>query len=348
MIYFKNIDVDLISLVIASVILLFIFLLLSNRKKDKHYFRDMIDLSSPLISYYNKGKIDDQAIYLTLLDLISQGFYKIERVKEQLFLKWQGNNLFDIEPYKLNNNEKILVKYINSILFEYKNVSIEQLGELIKSNLNFHKMINKFYNSIKIEIKHSYGYIRRENNYFIVILLVLIYSIMVFNINSIIGLVLGCLYTVGVIFIGLVLKNFTLSIKGIINILFLIYVIFIVITPFFPTFTINGILTTLAIFNPILFVVVAYIFNLKFYTPKQKELMFKINGIKNFLIEFSNLDKKSVEYINLFNKYYAYAVALDVKLEPVYQDMEFDDNSLNTLSSLDLAMYITNFIYKKF
>ena len=82
MIYVKNIDVDLISLVIASVILLFIFLLLSNRKKDKHYFRDMIDLSSPLISYYNKGKIDDQAIYLTLLDLISQGFYKIERVKE--------------------------------------------------------------------------------------------------------------------------------------------------------------------------------------------------------------------------------------------------------------------------
>ncbi len=80
MLYFKGINVELINLVIASIILLVVFILLNNNKKEKHYFRDMIDLSGPLISYYNKGKIDNQTLYLTLLDLISKGFYKIERV----------------------------------------------------------------------------------------------------------------------------------------------------------------------------------------------------------------------------------------------------------------------------
>ena len=145
MLYFKDINVELINLVIASIILLVVFILLNNNKKEKHYFRDMIDLSGPLISYYNKGKIDNQTLYLTLLDLISKGFYKIERVEDKLVLKWQKGSLFDVDKYELKSTEKILAKYINSILFEYQNATLEQLGELIKSNLNFNNMINKFY-----------------------------------------------------------------------------------------------------------------------------------------------------------------------------------------------------------
>lgn len=346
MLYFKDINVELINLVIASIILLVVFILLNNNKKEKHYFRDMIDLSGPLISYYNKGKIDNQTLYLTLLDLISKGFYKIERVEDKLVLKWQKGSLFDVDKYELKSTEKILAKYINSILFEYQNATLEQLGELIKSNLNFNNMINKFYDDFKYEIKHSYGYIRKENNYFLAILLTLIYTISVFNISSLSGIFIGGIYTFLVIILGLVLKNFTLSLKGFFNVFLLIYIVLMSITPIFPTFTVNGILPTLAIFNPILFIVIAYILNLRFYTPKQKELMFKIEGMKNFLNDFSNMDKRSVEYINLFNKYYAYAVALDIKLDDMYQGMEYDDNSLNTLTSLELVNGLSNLFYK--
>ncbi len=58
------------------------------------------------------------------------------------------------------------------------------------------------------------------------------------------------------------------------------------------------------------------------------------------------MDKKSLEYINLYDKYYAVSVALDVKLENPHTGLEYEDSSLETLNSIEFAEIIFSHIIK--
>ena len=345
MIYIKNIHIYNFYLVLLILIIIYLILKHYNKKNKIFYFRDIPKIPSAMISYYAKGKIDNRTVWLTILDLIGKNFYKIEKVDNKYFLKWQKGKLFELNSYNLSNSEKTLIKFINSIIYEKKIVSIDTIDDYMKTDLNFHKKINRFYGNFRFEIRESYGFIKKENNYFLAFLLILIYTILTFNISSISALVLAMVYTTFVILLCSVLKNLQFNKEGLLNIVILIFTLFFLLFFLIPTFIMNK-LFFLVLFNPILFIDVILILNLKFYTKKQKEICKQISGLKNFLEYFSNMDKKSLEYINLFDKYYAVAVALDVKLENPHSGLNYDDSSLDTLSSVEFAEIMFSFLIK--
>ena len=345
MIYLKGIQIYHFYAITVILIIIYLIIKYYNKKNKTFYFREIPKIPSAMISYYAKGKIDNRTVWLTILNLISKNYYKIEKIKDKYFLKWQKGTLFELDNYDLSTSEKTLVKFINSIIYEKKVVSIDTIDDYMKTDLNFDKKINRFYGNLKFEIRESYGFIRKENNYFFAFLLMLIYTILTFNISSISALVLAMVYTTFVILLCSVLKNIQFNKEGLLNVIILIFTLFFLLFFLIPTFIMNK-LFFLVLFNPILFIDVILILNLKFYTKKQKEICKQISGLKNFLEYFSNMDKKSLEYINLFDKYYAVAVALDVKLENPHSGLNYDDSSLDTLSSVEFAEIIFSFLIK--
>ncbi len=345
MIYIKNIHIYNFYLVLIILIIVYLIIKYYNKKNKTFYFRDIPKIPSAVMSYYTKGKIDNRTIWLTILDLISKNFYKIEKKENKYFLKWQKGKLFELDNYDLSDSEKLLIKFINSIIYEKKDISIDILDDYMKTDLNFNKKINRFYSKFRYEIKENYGILRKENYYFLAFLLVLVYTIMIFNVVNITSLIVSMFYSVFVILICLVLKNVNFNIKGIINIVILFFVLLFLLIPILPTFIMNKLLL-FVIFNPLLFINVILILKLNFYTIKQKEICKKIEGLKNFLQYFSNMDKKSLEYINLFDRYYAVSVALDVKLENPYTGLGYEDKSLDTLNSMEFVEIIFSHIIK--
>ena len=103
----------------------------------------------------------------------------------------------------------------------------------------------------------------------------------------------------------------------------------------------------ITIFNPFLFLDVIPVLKIPFYIEKQKEIGKQILGLKNFLEYFSTMNKKSLEYINLFDKYYAVTVALGVKLENPHSELDYDDSSLDTLNSVEFIEILFSPILKK-
>lgn len=103
----------------------------------------------------------------------------------------------------------------------------------------------------------------------------------------------------------------------------------------------------ITLFNPFLFLDVISVLKIPFYIEKQKEIGKQILGLKNFLEYFSTMNKKSLEYINLFDKYYAVTVALGVKLENPHSELDYDDSSLDTLNSVEFIEILFSPILKK-
>ncbi len=345
MIYLKGIQIYHFYIITFILIIIYFIIKYYNKKNKTFYFRDIPKIPSSVMSYYVNGKIDDRTIWLTILDLISKNYYKIEKIKNKYYLKWQKGKLFEFDDYDLTESEKLLIKFINSIIYEKKDVSIDILDDYMKTDLNFNKKINRFYSRFRYETKDKYGILRKENNYFLAFLLVIIYTIMIFNVVNITSLIATIYYAIFVILICLVLKNINLSIKGLVNIILLLFTLFLIIIPIFPTFVMNKLLL-ITLFNPFLFLDVTAILKIQFYTEKQKEIGKQILGLKNFLEYFSTMDKKSLEYINLFDKYYAVAVALGVKLENPHPGLNYDDSSLDTLNSIEFIEMLFSPILK--
>ena len=223
MIYLKGIQIYHFYIITFILIIIYFIIKYYNKKNKTFYFRDIPKIPSAVMSYYVNGKIDDRTIWLTILDLISKNYYKIEKIKNKYYLKWQKGKLFEFDDYDLIESEKLLIKFINSIIYEKKDVSIDILDDYMKTDLNFNKKINRFYSRFRYETKDKYGILRKENNYFLAFLLVIIYTIMIFNVVNITSLIATIYYAIFVILICLVLKNINLSIKGLVNIILLLF-----------------------------------------------------------------------------------------------------------------------------
>lgn len=98
---------------------------------------------------------------------------------------------------------------------------------------------------------------------------------------------------------------------------FMIYILFLnyFITLFCCFFLQNGEISILCFANEILLLFLAYIENKKIYirTSKGKMLSQKLNGLKNYLVDFSIINERNVEDINLWDYYILYAIIFDLK-----------------------------------
>jgi len=343
--YFIIENLNLINFIIANIGLIIILLLLIwNKRKinnTKQYWRERPkNLSVAIINYYYKGKITKDTIWLTLLDLISKGYYGLEKRNDEYFIFWKKDKLLDLDNCNLNSFEKEITNYINVILVENKNkeISLKDLKNAMSIDLELNVFITKFYALLKEEIKKSYGLIDKNQNYTLSFLISFLYYCLVFSPGSIIGYGIGLVYSLIVMVVSMIFRNAKFGYKMMIEIIILMLLLIVFSIPFIPTIikSSNPIALILSIFNPILIIVNVVILKIKFYTKKQKDLMNEVYGLKEFFTDFSLLSEKDLKYIELFKQYYALAVALEVKIEKIIPNsFDYDDNEFDTFTSMD-------------
>jgi len=344
-------EITIYQIVLISIIFLIIyFIITSIRKqfKNMNYFREIPDNLHPaIIQYYSDGEFNNKAFWFILLNLIRSGYYKFERfkVKDDIDyqLKWQKDDFYKLDSYNLKDYEKMVIKYINTFIISNDNrtgktILLSTLNEQIKADFNLQKLIDELYSSLRHEIKYSYGFINRENNYLIASFLCLTYYFILFpDFKYIIG---GILYTMLILVISRVLGNAKFSLKGIFGIFLLIYVIAVLLIPIMPSlfFVKSPSILILIYFNPLLIFLTTYIMTTEIYTHKQKELMKKIYGSKMFLKDFTLLKYRPVDYVNFVSYYYVLAEVYNIKItDQEYNNALYDDDTFDTLSSVEFA-----------
>ncbi|MEG2322054.1 MAG: DUF2207 domain-containing protein [Bacilli bacterium] len=334
----KNINTENIILAIILIIIFGIGMYFYNKTKNikKLYCRQIPNIPLAMLSYYDKGKISDKTIWYTILDLTARKYYKIEKQGTTYFLEWQKEHFFELDSYDLKKFEKTLAKFINSIIVEDHNrIDLNLLQDKMQFNMTFPKMINKFYQEYKNEIKNNYGFLNKTLNLFLAVLLISCYVALIIEVNVKDDIYFAIGYAGLILGISGVLKNIKFNFKGLINIFLIIYLILIIVLPF--VFSSSGLMPILILMNPLLIICVIYILQSRFYNSKQKELYYQIEGLKYFLNDFSILNKQDLEFISIYDKYYAVACILDIKLtKNPYNNVAYDDDSFETIDAIEL------------
>lgn len=351
MIYFYDliVEVKLLQILILTFYLIFIFIvcLFYKRKKNKkQYFRDIPDdLPIVVLKYYSDGKFSSKSVWLILLDLIRRDYYKLEWNKDKTVYKirWNKHDMFNLKEYNLYSFEERLVKYINTYLINNKenSIDIKDLFNQMKLDPKLNERIDEIYDNLKSEVKNCYGLVSYVKNYEYAFLTILVYFFIIFQSYNYI--LLGIIYSGLILLISTVLKNIKFNLNGIIMFIILLFSTVTLLSLFIPMFLFveNGILLLILYFNPLLFIVITQILKLKMYEKKQKELLDKINGLKMFMKDFSNLKDKPMSYIEFYEEYYVLAEALGVKInDKKYINYEYDDKSFESIDAID---YVTIF-----
>lgn len=95
-------------------------------------------------------------------------------------------------------------------------------------------------------------------------------------------------------------------------------IVYIILINFFVTFFMlfsNSIVGVLCLFNTIILFLLCYIANKKIYirTKEGKLLCDKLNGLNNFLTDFSIINERQLKEISLWDYYIIYAIIFDLK-----------------------------------
>ena len=352
---FKYIYININNILLVNILLLvvgYIIFLIRKKYEDNTFFYRDIPKNLPIavLSYYNEGKISDKTIWITILDLISKGYYKIEKDNDNYYLIWNKDEKINYKDNNLKDYELKLVNMINNLirLNKEKKIDLNSLKYEIDLSINSKEQINNFYNSLKSEIKNTYGFYRKNENTYYSLIILFIYSYLLFLPTNITDYIDILIYSLSIYLVCNIAKYLTLDRKGLSSIVVLVYIIsmILLVIPIFIRSNYNFIVLIFSLFNPILIIVISYLLKTTFGNKKQIELKKEINGLKNFLINFSTLEEKEIDYIKLYDRYYTASVALDVKLENnPYQNLEYDDNSLDTLNSMDLLLELSDVIF---
>ncbi|MDD2435190.1 MAG: DUF2207 domain-containing protein [Bacilli bacterium] len=359
-------NIEIYHVILVGLLFLFTYIIISkinNKFKDVLYYREIPDNLHPaIIQYYSDGYINDQSFWLIFLELIQKGYYKFERfeVDNQIEykIKWMKDDYYDLSSYKLNDYEKLVIKYINTFILsddrqtkqKDETILLSTLQERIKGDfINLKKLIDKIHSSIRLEIKHSYGFIHKENNIFLAVIFIFAYyiliSIGVFNI------ILGSIYTFIILGVANVLKNTRFNFRGIIGLIILIYTLLVLSSPilFSLMFVSNPVITILLYINPFVIFLASCILSAEIYTPKQAELMKKIKGSKMFLNDFTLLKYRPIDYINFVKYYYVLAEAYNIKItDQDYVNSLYDDETFDTMTADDFSEIIFDDILGSF
>ena len=358
-VYFQELEIVIKNILLAYCFLFLVLVFLGQyykgKKKEKFYFRDIpYDLPIGAISYYDRGKISKKTIWFTLLDLVSRGYYRLSRTEDKSDYSlsfFSCDDLFELEGYDLKSFEKTLVKYINSLIVQNgkTSITIKELNNLMKVDLNLKRMTEDFYLQFRQYLKESYGLIMKEENYFWSFLVSFIYSFIILGSPSWFSVLISLFYSLMVVLLALVLKNFSFNLSGIIGVASIFIIILGRMAFLLPSIMVwsNRVGFLLAFVNPFLLIIEVLILRFSFYTGEQKKIVREIEGLKNFLNDFSVVEERELHYINLLERYYAVAVALDIRLDSSLNNIYgYDDSTFDTLNAMEASEYIAEIMFE--
>ncbi len=162
-----------IWIILIYLIIIFLISYYKNIvKKNKKNYKVNLENINPIeaIYFYNNGKTN-KLFYYCLLNLIEKRYYKLEEKENEFYLVINDKKIV-LEKYEI-----ILVDYINSLF--NKEIELEKLLLLLKSDSNYEININNFNNSLKEKTQNYSGQLDKISIYIIPFIITFIYSIQV-------------------------------------------------------------------------------------------------------------------------------------------------------------------------
>lgn len=319
---------------------------------DYEYYREIPGKLSPaILMYYYKGNFDTRSVWLTLMDLVRRGYYHIEN-RGELVLVWQKGHPLNLDIYDFQPYEKDVALFINTILFHEGKEGVMALDELKRRmkgcpDDSFQIMSRNFIDHLKDSIRRGYGFVKHKN--FGMYLFLLFFDfIYLWFINFFFLDQSPLFFLLTIVSTPFVTPWMAQLIAGsqstkqtlkLILYVFLFYFFFVslICILFFEgnMQSLPGKLLFQFFFNflfsswPLLLYTNIQCFRQTdcYATDQQRELVQQIEGFRNFLEDFSNVEHKPMEYIRFYNEYYVMALALEVRIPyssylPVYLPSE--------------------------
>lgn len=310
--------------IILILIIYFFYLLIKYSGMEKpeynlQYFRDKESIEYPtmVVGYLASKTIKEEHFIATVLDFVCKGFIKVERLEDNsdyIFTIIRRIKATDIEAkaLKIFFNKQFLDVGINQSLNQFKKImkNEKRFGIYGKIKRKFNTQIREFFDK-KEEVKKITEGTNIKNIMLCYVLFFLTsYSLIAkvemstiiadFMLSSFVF----SLFLVMIIFIKNTLLgtySYAISIIAIVvflNIVFLIYYESIVL-----------ILITLILMGGII------LFDDMLQRKKTNiaNEYEKIKGLKKYIIEYSNIKEYDISNIYLWDQYYVYAVALNIK-----------------------------------
>lgn len=153
------IPIGLILLYLLTMFLINYYRNISPRKKKAHQIK-LEDIEPELALYcYNNGNAS-KLFWVTLLDLIDRGYYKLYSEENISYIKWNKKDILKVDELNLKEFEIKLVTYINTLIYkdnEKNYISLEKLQRLVSSDWSYQSISNSFTVELKKEAINTYG-----------------------------------------------------------------------------------------------------------------------------------------------------------------------------------------------
>lgn len=204
------IPIGLILLYLLTMFLINYYRNISPRKKKAHQIK-LEDIEPALALYcYNNGNAS-KLFWVTLLDLIDRGYYKLYDEENISYIKWNKKDILKVDELNLKEFEIKLVTYINTLIYkdnEKNYISLEQLQRLVSSDWSYQSISNSFTVELKKEAIETYGTVDKISIFEEPAILTYIYSMQVlyfFDVNFSTGQIL--LLSIPLTIITLIISN---------------------------------------------------------------------------------------------------------------------------------------------
>ncbi len=165
--------------VICSIII-FLYLILINlineykiavRKKEKHIV-DINNFPQTINIYCCDLLSSTKLFWITLLELIDMKYYSVKELDNDIIIKISRKK----RDEDLLEYQKEVLKYVDKILEDEKEISIEKLEEYTLGDYKFNYIVSLYTTGIRTYIKEHIGSLDRIHNYILPIIISFIYS----------------------------------------------------------------------------------------------------------------------------------------------------------------------------
>lgn len=317
----------------------------ASKRSGIEYYRQIPgNLPVAAILYYYKGKMPNNALWITLLDFIQRGFYKLEKVNDVYILTWQREKLLNISDLNINEYEKQLLLFINTEIYHFgkeKAIPLDGLKYCMEHDPFYKKMANNFFYSLRRFLKQTYGllpfnYISPLNMFFS-FFIIYFFGILLYNVDilKIVGWAPFVLF-----YLSQTIANHKPSISNI-----LITISFLIIQLLVGYNGVESLVLFLGVYPLLLMTNIAMLQAITVpRNDRQQRLYTEILGFRKFLEDLTRLYEKPIDYIPIYKQYYVLAVGLDVNLKSIdHQEALYDyDIGYQNLKADDIPALTTN------
>lgn len=283
------------------------------------YFRDKEYIKYPILvtGYLNNKSIKSKHFIATVLDFVSKGFIKVEQSKNKtdyiftIVKKIKATNL-EIEALRIFFNNVFLEIGVTQSLNQFKRIMRNEkiFGNFGKIRRHFNREIREYFDKEQ-DVKK----ITRNTNiknillcYFL--LLIICYSLVV-EFKSFNLLALPFLSTIAFFLFMITITVIKSSLLGLLS-----WNIAIIATSFFLN-TLFFIYFDLTLWIFLILIIMGSIILFDDMLQRKKTNIANayemIKGLKKYIKDYSNINEYDIYHVHLWDEYYAYAVALNIK-----------------------------------